>query len=234
MTRAILWDFDQTLAHRPGRWTGVLLELLEAEDPEHGISRDLLRTSMRDGLPWHRPEEPHHHLDSDDAWWDHVTEALVRAYMRAGVAEDLSRRLAPGFRARYADPGGFHLYPDTRPALERLRAAGWRHVILSNHVPELEAIVAHLGLDGLVERVLTSARLGIEKPHPEAFLAGIVATGGAETIVMVGDNHDADVRGAESVGLPAVLVRGTHEEARWSAPDLHRAAALIETHFAGD
>lgn len=233
MTRAILWDFDQTLAHRPGRWTGTLLELLEAEQPEHGIDREALRSAMHDGLPWHRPEEPHHHLDSDDAWWEHVNGVLAATCMRAGVEAALSQRLAAGFRARYADPTGFHLYPDTRPALQRLRATGWRHVILSNHVPELETIVDHLGLGDLIETVLTSARLGVEKPHPEAFLAGIVAAGDATTVVMVGDNHEADVRGAEAVGLPAILVRGEHADARWSAPDLHGAAALLEAEFGG-
>jgi KaiC/GvpD/RAD55 family RecA-like ATPase len=54
-------------------------------------------------------------------------------------------------------------------ALQRLAAVGWRHIVLSNHVPELASIVAGVGLGYLVETVLSSARTGYEKPHPEAF-----------------------------------------------------------------
>ena len=232
MDRVILWDFDETLAHRPGKWSGVLLDLLDEARPGHGLGRDALRAALRTAFPWHRPEEPHHHLSDDGTWWAHLEEALAAAYGRAGVDGDLGQRLAGGVRARYTDPAGFLLFPDTLPALARLRAAGWRHVILSNHVPELEVIVDHLGLGGLVERVLTSARLGVEKPHPEAFLAGLVAAGDARTVVMVGDNPESDVRGAEAVGLPALLVRSPPVADRWCAGDLHEAAARLEARFA--
>ena len=43
---------------------------------------------------------------------------------------------------------------------------------------------------------------------------------------MVGDNPVADVAGAESVGLPAILVP-TAGDALHVAPGLHEAAAII-------
>jgi putative hydrolase of the HAD superfamily len=88
-----------------------------------------------------------------------------------------------------------------------LRAHGWRHVLLSNHVPELPQLVDRLGLGELFDEVLTSAATGYEKPHPEMFALGLRAAGAHERAWMVGDNYDADVVGAESAGIPAVLVR---------------------------
>jgi hypothetical protein len=36
---------------------------------------------------------------------------------------------------------GWEVFADTRPALKATAEAGWRNVILSNHVPELAALV---------------------------------------------------------------------------------------------
>lgn len=33
----LLWDFDGTLAERPGMWSGALLEVLDAEQPGHRL-----------------------------------------------------------------------------------------------------------------------------------------------------------------------------------------------------
>ena len=45
---------------------------------------------------------------------------------------------------------------------------------------------------------------------------------------MVGDNPIADVRGAEAVGIPAVLVRTESADAARRAADLEGVEALIE------
>jgi SAM-dependent methyltransferase len=42
MNRHILWDFDGTLAERPGLWSGCLIELLDDQAPGHSIDRERL------------------------------------------------------------------------------------------------------------------------------------------------------------------------------------------------
>jgi len=83
--------------------------------------------------------------------------------------------------------------------------------MLSNHVPELSELASALGLDGHCEAIYTSAATGVEKPHPEAFRRVVATLPVWATVWMVGDNPDADVRGAEAVGLPAILVRNVSE-----------------------
>jgi putative hydrolase of the HAD superfamily len=72
-------------------------------------------------------------------------------------------------RARYVDPRAWRVHDDTASALAALAAAGWQNAVLSDHVPELEALVRSLGLGGHVDRVITSAGTAGEKPHREAF-----------------------------------------------------------------
>jgi len=205
---AILWDFDGTLARRDGMWAGCLVEVLDEQEPGHGLQREDFRPALRNGFPWHRPDVPHPELDTADAWWAPIEVLLANAYTGAGYDGERARALARLARARYPDPAhSWHLFDDTLPVLEELRAAGFRHVVLSNHVPELDALVAALGLGGLVDAVVNSALTGYEKPHPEAFAAGRRAAGNPDALWMVGDNPVADVEGAEAAGIPAILVR---------------------------
>ncbi len=205
--RAILWDFDGTLGHREGRWAGCLVDVLDDEEPGHGFRADDFRPALRNGFPWHRPDVPHPELDSADAWWAPIELLVARAYGSAGYPPDRAQALARLARARYADPAHrWALYDDTIPTLQSLD--GYRHVILSNHVPELETIVDALGLRELIHALVNSAVTGYEKPHPEAYAAARRAAGDPDEVWMVGDNPVADVEGAEAVGIAAILVRG--------------------------
>jgi putative hydrolase of the HAD superfamily len=206
--RAVLWDFDGTLAFRAGMWRGCLIEVLDDHEPGHAFTADDVRPALRDGFPWHTPDVAHSHLDTADAWWEPVEALLARAYSSVGFEEGRAGELARLARARYVDPTrNWSLFEDTRASLEHLQEAGWRHVILSNHVPELDAIVTALGLDDLVTAIVNSAVTGYEKPHPEAFAAGRRAAGDPTDLWMVGDNPVADVAGAESAGIRALLAR---------------------------
>jgi putative hydrolase of the HAD superfamily len=204
----VLWDFDGTLAERPGLWRGCLLEVLREHEPDLDVDADAFIPALRGGFPWHSPDVAHPDLCEGDAWWAHLLPLLTKAYETAGVAPDRACELAGLVRARYVDPTvGWLLFDDTIPALAQLSSHGWRHAVLSNHVPELEQLVAGLGLDGYVEAIVCSAVTGYEKPHPEAFAQALRLRRNGEPVWMVGDNEAADVGGARAAGLPAVLVR---------------------------
>lgn len=228
MDKVVFWDFDGTLAFRPGMWRGCLIETLDEHELGHGVDVERLRPLLRDGFPWHRPEVAHVELAEPEAWWQPVEALLAAAYQGVGLASKRAAELARLARQRYVDPDqGWRLFGDTRTTLERLHSCGWRHVILSNHVPELPALVAGLGLSELVDQVLSSATTGYEKPNPRAFEIALQRSGNPAHMWMVGDNPVADVAGAEAVGIPAILVRTTGE-ANHSAPDLYGVLAIVE------
>jgi putative hydrolase of the HAD superfamily len=228
MDRVVLWDFDGTLAHRPGMWRGCMTETLDEHEHGHGIDPDQLRPFLRDGFPWHRPEIAHPELCEPEHWWTHVEALLAAAYEGVGIQAVRARELARLARQRYVDASqGWRLFSDTKPTLESLRESGWRHAILSNHVPELPALVDGLGLSGLIDVVLTSAATGYEKPNPRAFEHALEACGRPREVWMVGDNPVADAAGAEAVGIPAVLVRSVDGQHTRTLPDLGGLSAIM-------
>ena len=223
----IFWDFDGTLAHRPGMWSSAVMEALDEHRSGHGIELDDIRPFLRDQFPWHRPHEPHPWLSAPDAWWASIEGMLKRAIQGLGFPSEEAMRLARSARFRYLDASRFQLFEDTRPVLEMLATEDWRHIVLSNHVPELADIVEGVGLRDLIELVITSAATGFEKPHPKAFSLALGMAGNPEQVWMVGDNPDADVLGAEAAGIPGILVRREDPRVTRQAPDLYGVADLI-------
>ena len=224
----IIWDFDGTLGFRPGMWRGCLIEVLDAYRPGHGVKSEALRPFLQDGFPWHRPEVEHTELTTADAWWDPIEVLIARAYEGVGIDPGDASALAKLARERFVDCSiGWQLFEDTLPVLGELARDGWRHAILSNHVPELPALIDGLGLGELIDVVLTSAVIGYDKPHPRAFALALEACGNPDPVWLVGDNPIADVAGAEAAGIPAIQVRSTSGNSSRRAGDLHHAAILI-------
>lgn len=204
-TQVVLWDFDGTLAHRTDRRRGALLTALDRVDPEHGVTLEDLRPGLRDGFPWHRPVVAHPQLSTSSRWWGELSERFAMTYRIAGVSDHVARRAAAEVRAAFLGLSAWAVFDDVRPALMQLAAVGWRNVILSNHVPELPELVTALGLEDLIERVITSALTGYEKPNAAMFDLALELSGRPDRVWMVGDNPSADVDGATAVGIPALL-----------------------------
>ncbi len=219
--KLLLWDFDETLGYRHGgAWMASLYEVLQHEAPECPATMDELETFTRAGFPWHTPEVPHPHLDSADAWWAALEPVFVDAYLGVGLETKRAHAMARLVRPTYLDLAHWRLYEDAAPTLRALTGAGWTHVILSNHVPELATLVDGLGLSGVFACIFNSALTGYEKPHPEAYRIALRAFPDATARWMIGDSYRADVLGAAAVGIPSVLVHQSH-------PDANRFAATL-------
>ncbi|MHB9130873.1 MAG: HAD family hydrolase [Armatimonadota bacterium] len=227
--RYLIWDFDDTLGYREGgKWLTTLSELVEQALPELGVTYEQLKPHLRVAYPWHTPEWPHLELQTAEAWWEMMTPILQRALMGVGVPEEPAYRLARQFPARYTDLSRWRLFPDTLPALTQLSSQGYRHVLLTNHVPELPEIIGHLGLTEHLVAVFNSAQTGYEKPHPQAFRQVLDFIGAADDVWMIGDNPKADIAGAEALGIPGILVRNTHPDVRYCCSNLAQVMEIIE------
>ena len=245
--RAIIWDFDGTLGERPGMWRRELVGALAEVLPGYELDAERLRPHLSHGFPWHEGCTEHPELSTADLWWEHLQRLLAAALVAVGIAEADAAQVARATRQRVVDPASYVIYDDAFPVLEALSARGWRHVILSNHVPELPQMAEALGIAQRVDAVLSSANLGYDKPHPETYRMAREAAGcdlaGDEPppynsaaghgsppyrIWMVGDNPVADVEGPEAAGIPAILVRNPEGQAARKAADLWAAARIIE------
>lgn len=227
--KTLIWDFDGTLGYREGiLWAATFLEALDYEMAGHPFTLDQIRPALRSGFPWHTPEQPHTHITSADQWWAELEPLFARVYSTLGIAAGPARVLARRVRPIYCNLARWRLFDDTLPALDDLSARGWTHLIVSNHVPELAEFAAALALDARVAAIFNSATVGYEKPHPQIFREALAFVGNGGPVWMVGDNYHADVLGAAAVGVPGILVRQPHDEARLFCADLTQVAALIE------
>jgi len=202
--------------------------LAEGGQPTHGISVDAIRASLRGAFPWHRHQEQHPHPGDAERWWENIEALIADALRGIGVAAGESTRVAAAVRSRFVDPSiGWEAFGDAQQALEATAAAGWTNAILSNHVPELPALVAGVGLSTHVDRIFSSAQIGWEKPNPRVFRHALNAYGNPREVWMIGDNPIADIAGAEAVGLRAILVHGADSQEPNGALGLVGAAEIV-------
>ena len=99
-------------------------------------------------------------------------------------------------------------YPDVPAALAALRARGVALVVVSNWDVSLPAVLRGVGLEGMVDGVVTSAQVGRPKPARAIFDAALALAGvSPDRAVHVGDSVEHDVRGALAAGIRPVLLR---------------------------
>lgn len=231
MRGCLIWDFDGTLGYRTdGMWTASVFQVLTDHMPDHRIAYETLQRYVKGNFPWNEPDTVREPEMPADEWWRRLEPVFVRAYADgAGLREPVAAELATRVRAEYVRLDRWSLFDDALPALNRLRKLGWRHVLLSNHVPELVAILRHLQVSEYFDSIYNSAITGVEKPNPQAFQRITRSLQHGTAVWMIGDNPVADVEGAEAVGIPAILVRSQNTEARRQCTDLTGVEAIVES-----
>ncbi|HEY1261576.1 MAG TPA: haloacid dehalogenase type II [Stellaceae bacterium] len=97
-------------------------------------------------------------------FWQVTGDALDFALDAMGLVDhDRRHRLMQLYRELDA-------YPEAAGTLQRLRTAGLPTAILSNGTSDmLAAAVAHAGLGGLFDHVLSVEEVGVYKPHPRVY-----------------------------------------------------------------
>lgn len=226
----IFWDFEGTLVVRSGLWRSALMEVLDENEPGHSIRPEQIQPYLREGFPWHTPEEPHLQFTNASSWWEHLNGLFERAFQGVGFNPGRAQELAECVRGCFINPDRYITYGDSVPTLVHLSETGWKHVIFSNHVPELEEIVAALDIAPFIDSCTCSACTGYEKPHPESFSIALSDAGHPGKSWMVGDNYLADIEGAEQAGIPAIQVRTPNSHnCRYYARDLLEAASIIDS-----
>lgn len=183
---------------------------------------------MRKGFPWHNPDQANPPMRAAADWWDALLPVFEEAFVGCRLSPDHARALAGKVRSVYTDLAEWRLYEDSMDVLTELSEKGWNHAILSNHVPELRSLIVGLGLGPLIHPIVNSAETGFEKPHPRAFQAILSELEDSSEVWMIGDNINADVLGAESVGLRAILVRSEDPRAPRRAESLRDVQRFLD------
>lgn len=189
---------------------GVLLDYHRAEE------QAFAGVAMRLGL---------HDVDGARGVYAGINRDLWDAYERGEVsaellrvrrweewlhAHDLDRAQATGVSSTYLDL--LTRSPAVMPgAVQALRRITRRVPVVA--VTNGFAAVAHGRLQASgtladLHGVVAADEVGAPKPDPAMFLAGLELLGGPDpaTVLMVGDNHHADIVGAAAVGLATAWI----------------------------
>lgn len=211
--RFVFWDFDGTLARREDLWSGALRDACRSVDPTSSLSVELLRPHLHDGFPWHQPMTVRRE-QSAEQWWAALHSLFVTALTANGLSLEFAERATARVAIEYYRVDAWSVIDGAMDALAITKSAGYRNVILSNHAPELPALVDALGFSELIEHTITSAVVGAEKPNPVIFAYALDRFGlsRASDTWMVGDNPVADVEGARRAGIRAILADGAYAD----------------------
>jgi len=126
-----------------------------------------------------------------------------------GFAADAERRAAAGrVAAEHARANLWSRGADGAPeTLAVLLQRGYRIAVISNADGRVRGLLEKAGFGELLEFVVDSAEIGVEKPDPRIFHA---ATGRMDlppaACAYVGDIYEIDVLGAAAAGLVPVLI----------------------------
>ena len=107
----------------------------------------------------------------------------------------------------FARPEAWEVFADVADTLHEVRARGLHVGVISNWDDRLRPLLDGLGLARCFDSMTISCEVGVEKPSAEIFLVALHAAGVTPAeAVHVGDGYEEDVRGAEAVGICAMLV----------------------------
>jgi HAD superfamily hydrolase (TIGR01549 family) len=222
MLKAVLFDVDFTIA-RPGPELGPegyrrLGERfgLELDPSRYAVAREQAVEGIR----------RHPELEHDEQVWVAFTERIIRGM---GGDADSAHDCAVAMTRAWEHAEHFDLFEDAPPVLEELRRHGLKLGLVSNTGRDLDAFVAHHGLD--VDAAIASGAFGRTKPHPTIFRAvlDLLEVEPADA-AMIGDSIEDDVEGAYAAGIERAFLldrEGRFPEAANRLPDLFALPAAL-------
>jgi putative hydrolase of the HAD superfamily len=228
--RLVCFDAGFTLI-RPRH---TMAERLGAVLTAHGYSsgeEDLRRAwEAADEWFWEEYQRPGNTTWTDDALIDETWRSYHRLMLREVGISDPDHRLLEAVLASQFAAEGWEAYPDALVCLEALRPphpdeALPKLGVISDWGSSLPDVLAGAGVDGYLDFALASGSVGIAKPSPELFALACQRAGVAPgEALMVGDSYRADVLGARSAGMDAVLL-----DRRGEAKDIEADVPVIDT-----
>ncbi len=217
MTKAVFFDFYQTL----GVWGQSLRPRLQKITDRYNCE-----------VNWERYAAARENLYAEASGTDPTEHSLLGTmqeiiesyceFVRAlGVQEHVEQMTWELLQSEHSlfAANAATLYDDTVPTLQHLREAGFKLAIVSNWDTPLDPLTERLGIAHYFDIIVAShdARVRSAKPDPHIFNYTLEAVGvSAAEAVHVGDTYEADIIGAQNVGIRPILIdRDGTQTGRW-------------------
>ncbi len=128
------------------------------------------------------------------------------------ISDDLIDLLA----VEYIDFLPYHnaLFDGAHEILTYLKAKYKMHIITNGFEEVQHKKMDHAGLLKYFDKIITSEEVGVKKPNPKIFEYAIKkAEAKPEESLMIGDNLEADILGAQNVGMETIFCKFNGETA---------------------
>ena len=206
----ILFDLGNTLIYMSEPWEVVFTRGIDAtlkSLTSSGVRMDpdALRYALRNAMDDYYVLRERNQIELT------TTRVMDNLLISLGISDLGDRVLSQAVEAFYQVTRSYW-FPedDSIDLLEALRDHGFRLGIISNaaHDPDVHLQVRSAGLESFLDFVITSAAFGLRKPHRTIFQAALNRWDGAlpENTLMVGDNLEADIFGANRLGIRSVWI----------------------------
>lgn len=135
-------------------------------------------------------------------------------------AERLGQQIGDEYVKR--GPHKTHLFEGTHETLAYLKGRYQLHII-TNGFKEVQSVkMAGADLNKYFDIILCSEDVGVNKPNKKVFHRALeLAAGKPENSVMIGDNLEADIIGAQKVGISTILFDPKKEHQTSITPTIH-------------
>lgn len=156
--------------------------------------------------------------------WDRYTKGFIKqeelkwkriwlALLDFKIADEiLAKKMSEEFLSFL--PVRNEVFPYTFEILDYLGNKNYHlHLITNGFTSVQNQKLYNAGMIGIFEEVITSESSGSLKPNKEIFQFALDKTNASvEESIMIGDNIEADIRGAQNFGMDTVFVNHLHTE----------------------
>ncbi|MDL1912446.1 HAD family hydrolase [Chloroflexi bacterium CFX6] len=209
LIRAVLFDFGGTLMYGRQDWAPIvakadeaLTDFLRSQGLE--VSLNTFPTEFRKRLDGYFKQREQDLLETT---YSFVLRELLHEKGYDDVRGNLIRKALDTLFS--VTQSNWALEEDALPTLQKLKEKGYQMGIISNagDDADVQQLARKFGVTKYFDFILTSAACSYRKPHPRIFeLALSNWYCPPNEAVMVGDNLDADIRGAQNAGIYGIWI----------------------------
>ncbi len=143
--------------------------------------------------------------------WGEKMNSLVLKHLGIKESAELQRAL----HSKWNDSMSFTIYPETKDVLKELQQRGLKLGLISNGYEEdIHFFLERAGIEKTTFDIIVGVdTVQCNKPHPDTFKYALRKLKvKPEEAMFVGDDVEVDYKGAENVGMPALLVDRTGKQ----------------------
>ncbi len=227
--RAIFFDLGKTLLYPESAWQAVFLRAQKALAQslvEQGIAVD------EKVFPYEFTERLNrYYVDRETTLRElGTTQLLEQLLTEKGFSDAPAPKLHTALNAFYAiTQRNWLLEEDAYPVLDALKLMGYKLALLSNAADDadVQTLIDKYRLRHYFDFIRSSAKVGYRKPHAHIFNEALREMNlFPEQCVMVGDTLDADILGANKLGIYSVWINRRVNRETKTLVDIHPKAVI--------